>query len=182
MRSINLKLNDKKFTLFIRQKDIKHRIKQLVKEIETNYDKNEQIIIVGILKGAFIFVSDLVRAINREVIVDFMQVSSYGMSTQSSGNIVIIKDITIDIKNKNVIIVDDILDTGLTLKQVYEHLKTKNPKSIKTCVLLDKKEARKVPFEADFVGFEIPNKFVIGYGLDYAELGRNLPHIYIVND
>lgn len=182
MKLASLKLNGKKFTLFISQKDIKHRIRQLASEIETNYNKNEHLIIIGILKGAFIFVSDLIRAINREVIVDFMQVSSYGMSTQSSGNITIIKDITVDIKDKNIMIVDDILDTGLTLKQVYEHLKAKNPKSLKTCVLLDKKDARKVPFEVDFVGFEIPNRFVVGYGLDYAEIGRNLSHIYIAND
>ena len=132
--------------------------------------------------GSFIFLSDLVREINRHVIVDFLWVSSYGMEMESSGTIKILKDIETDIENKEVILVDDILDTGLTLKEIYEFLKMKNPKSLKTCVFLDKKGRRKVEFNADFVGFEVPDKFLVGYGLDWGELGRNLPEIYSVED
>ncbi len=175
-------IRGKKLKLLIKEEDIKRRVRELAKEIEESLEGKEPPIFVGLLKGAFIFLSDLVRSMDRFVFVDFMWVSSYGKAMESSGTIKILKDLESDIEGREVILVDDILDTGLTLKEIYEFLKMKNPKTLKTCVFLDKKESRKVPFEADFVGFEVPSKFLVGYGLDWGEYGRNLPEIYVVED
>ncbi|RUM29705.1 MAG: hypoxanthine phosphoribosyltransferase [Aquifex sp.] len=175
-------IRGKRLKLLIKEEDIRRRVKELAKEIESSFEWKEPPVVVGLLKGAFTFLSDLVRQFNGFVIIDFMQVSSYGQSMESSGTIRILKDLEIDIEGKEVLLVDDILDTGLTMKEIYEFLKMKNPKTLKTCVFLDKKERRKVDFEADFVGFEVPDKFLVGYGLDWGEYGRNLPEIYIVED
>ncbi|HID66196.1 MAG TPA: hypoxanthine phosphoribosyltransferase [Aquificaceae bacterium] len=175
-------IRGKRLKLLIKEEDIRRRVKELAKEIEASFEWNEPPVVVGLLKGAFIFLSDLVRQFNGFVIIDFMQVSSYGQSMESSGTIRILKDLEIDVEGKEVLLVDDILDTGLTMKEIYEFLKMKNPKTLKTCVFLDKKERRKVDFKADFVGFEVPDKFLVGYGLDWGEYGRNLSEIYIVED
>ena len=159
---------------------IKERIKQLGLEITNNYDKDDEIIIVCLLKGAFIFASDLVREIDRDVKIEFMNVSSYGKNTISSGKINILSDININIKDKNVIIIDDIIDTGHTLNEIRKILEERHPKKIELCTLLDKKEGRKVIIEVDYNGFECPNKFVVGYGMDAASKYRNLPNIVYI--
>jgi len=174
-----LEIKGKKATVLIPEKEIKERVKQLAEEISKDY-KGKKPVVVGILKGAFIFMSDLVREMEGSPVVDFMQVSSYGDRMESSGSIRFIKDLEVDIKGRDLLIVDDIVDTGRTLKNLVEKLRERDPSSIKTCVLLDKKERREVDFEPDYTGFVIPDKFVIGYGLDWAEEGRGLKDIYAV--
>ncbi len=171
-------LRGRKLEKVIGEDQIKERVKGLAKEIESSFGK--EFVVVGLLKGSFIFVSDLVREFSFSVPVDFMRVASYGGSMESSGEVKILKDVEVDLLGRSVLIVDDILDTGFTLSKVVDHIKGKNPLQVKTCVLLDKKSARKVPFEADFVGFEVPNKFLVGYGLDWDEMGRNFRDIYAV--
>lgn len=159
---------------------IKERIKELGVEITNNYDKDDEIIIICLLKGAFIFASDLVREIDRDVKIEFMNVSSYGADKVSSGKINILSDISIDIKDKNVIIIDDIIDTGHTLFEIKKILEKKGPKKIELCTLLDKKEGRKVTINVNYNGFECPNKFVVGYGMDAGSKYRNLPNIVYI--
>ena len=175
----NLTLRGRPLELLIPEEDIKKRVKELARDIEKNFPPEGELIVVGLLKGSFIFVSDLVREINRPLLVDFIVASSY-RGTESSGNVEIKKDLSFDIGGKHVLLVDDILDTGRTFKKVLELLKTRNPASLKTCVLLDKPSRRVENVEADFVGFEIPDHFVVGYGLDWDEMGRNLKGIYRV--
>ncbi len=156
---------------------INERIKKIANDIMKNYDLDEEIIIICLLKGGFIFTADLVREIKRNIKIEFMVVSSYGNSFQSSGNIDIKQDLNIDINNQNVIIVDDIIDTGNTLFHIKKYLSAKNPKKIETCCFLDKKEGRQKDFSVDYVGFNCPNKFVVGYGMDASSKYRNLPFI-----
>jgi hypoxanthine phosphoribosyltransferase len=163
------------------EEEIKLKVKELGQKIESDF-KGEDLLVVGILKGACVFVSDLIRNINLDVNMDFMSVSSYGKATQSSGTVKILKDLDVDIEGKNVLIVEDIIDTGLTLKNLFETLKTRNPKSLKLCTLLDKPERRTVDIDVDYIGFVIPDKFIVGYGIDYAEKYRNLPYIGIVGE
>ena len=165
--------------LLIPHGEVLKRVKQLAEEIERAFPPDEELIVVGLLKGSFIFVSDLIREFRRNLFVDFMRVSSY-RGTTSSGNVEIKKDLEMDIKGKNVLLVDDILDTGRTFKKVLDLLVAREPKSLKTCVLLDKPSRRVVDVKADFVGFTIPDHFVVGYGLDWDEWGRNLKGIYRV--
>ncbi|HIP86567.1 MAG TPA: hypoxanthine phosphoribosyltransferase [Aquifex aeolicus] len=170
-------IRGRRLELLISEEEIKRRIKELAEEIERSFPPEGELLIVGLLKGSFIFVSDLVREIKRPVLIDFISASSYS-GTESSGNVEIRQGLDIDIKDKNVLLVDDILDTGRTFKKVLELLHTREPKSLKTCVLLDKPSRRVEKIDADFVGFKIPDKFVVGYGLDWDELGRNLKGIY----
>ena len=175
-------IRGKRLSLLIKEEDIRRRVRELGKEIERDFEGSEDFIVVGLLKGAFVFVADLIREIEIPLKVDFLWVSSYGQSMESSGSIKVLKDLDTDIEGRDVLLVDDILDTGLTLKEIYEFLKLKNPAQLKTCVFLDKKGRRVVDFEADYVGFEVSNKFLVGYGLDWGEMGRNLPGIYSVED
>jgi len=156
--------------------EIQRKVAELGQKITKDYE-GKQPVFVGILKGAFMFMADLIRHVDLPLEIDFLAVSSYGKSTESSGAVMILKDIGVDIEGRDVLIVEDILDTGLTLKHIVKHLMSKHPKSLKICVLLDKKERRKVQIDADYVGFEVPDKFLVGYGLDYAERYRNLPYI-----
>ena len=172
-------IKGKPLEILIPSSKIEEKVKQLGKKISEDFN-GEEILAICILKGSFMFFADLVRNINTNVKIDFMQVSSYHTSMESSGEVIFIKDVSTDINNKNVLIIDDIIDTGRTLKALVEALSQRNPKSLKTCVLLDKKERREVDFNADYVGFEIPDKFVVGYGLDWAEEGRNFKDIYCV--
>lgn len=165
----------------ISQKEIEAKVVELAKKIEKDYE-NQELLVVGVLKGAFVFVSDLVRNINLDLSIDFMAVSSYGMSTQSSGVVKINKDIELDITGKNVIIVEDIIDTGLTLKYIKEYLSGKNAKSVRICTLLDKPSRRKCDVEVDYIGFEIEDLFIVGYGIDCKEKYRNLPYIAYVQE
>ncbi|MFW6022523.1 MAG: hypoxanthine phosphoribosyltransferase [Halanaerobiaceae bacterium] len=169
--------------IIISEKEIQERIKELASSITQIYKKNKEIIMVCILRGAAIFMADLARHVNLSVVFDFMDVSSYGDSTESSGVVRIIKDLEENIEKRHVLIVEDIMDTGKTLKHVVDMLETRDPASIKIVTLLDKPERRVVKkIEADFNGFEIPDKFVVGYGLDYAEKYRNLPYIGVIKE
>ncbi len=161
--------------------EINSKVKEVAKKIENDY-AGQELIVVGILKGASIFCADLIREIDLDVRMDFMVVSSYGSSTSSSGTVKIIKDLDIDIENKNVLIVEDIIDSGLTLSSLVDALKTRKPKSLKLCTLLDKPQRRTSDIKVDYVGYVIEDKFIVGYGIDYAEKYRNLPYIGIVED
>ncbi len=157
------------------EEKIQKRIKELAEKIDSDY-KGKEVVIISILKGAVFFTVDLVKKMKTPIILEVMQVSSYN-GTESTGKISIIKDLSFDIEGKDVIIVEDIIDTGYTLKALKENLLARNPNSLKIAVLLDKKERRKVEVLVDYVGYEIPNKFVVGYGFDVDERGRNLPYI-----
>ncbi len=158
---------------------IEKTVKELGRQISDDY-KGEDLIVVGILKGAFIFMADLVRNIKLPLEVDFMSVSSYGMSTISSGEVRINKDLDFSIKDKHVLIIEDIVDTGLTLNYIKEILTKREPKSVKVCCLLDKPSRRKVDIPLEYVGYSIPDEFIVGYGLDYAEKYRNYPAVCIL--
>ncbi|ATV57690.1 MULTISPECIES: hypoxanthine phosphoribosyltransferase [Fusobacterium] len=164
----------------IDRKTVENRIKELAKQIEKDY-AGEEVYCVGLLKGSVVFLSDLVKEINTPVVIDFMSVSSYGSETVSSGDVKILKDTDLDLRGKHVLIVEDIIDTGLTLEHVIKYFKdSKGVKTLKTCTLLSKPERRKVNIDIDYVGFDVPDKFVIGYGLDYDQKYRNLPYIAVV--
>lgn len=162
------------------KEQIQSKVKELAGQIQRDYD-GEPVFVIGILKGACVFVSDLIREIDLPVTLDFMSVSSYGMSTESSGIVKIIKDLDMDITGLNVIIVEDIIDTGLTLNYLREYLGARHVKSLKICTLLDKPHRRKCDVVADYVGFEIEDKFIVGYGIDCKEQFRNLPYIAAVD-
>ncbi|HOK63411.1 MAG TPA: hypoxanthine phosphoribosyltransferase [Soehngenia sp.] len=168
--------NKKERVLFTRE-DIAFRIKEMGAEISEYYQGNE-IVVISLLRGSFIFAADLVREINSPVEVDFMTTASYGDEEVSSGIVNILQDIRTDIKNRDVLVVDDIIDTGNTLLRVVEHLSLKEPKSIKICVMLDKPSRRKVDLQPDFSGFVIPDVFIVGYGLNYGNYYRNIPYIF----
>lgn len=165
--------------VMISEEQLANKVSELAKQIEKDFE-GEELLVVGILKGASVFVSDLIRKINLDVNIDFMSVSSYGNSTESSGTVKILKDLDVDIEGKNVLIVEDIIDSGLTLSNLVAALETRNPKSLKLCTLLDKPERRKANIPVDYVGFVIEDKFIVGYGIDYAEKYRNLPYIGVV--
>ena len=160
----------------ISAEQIQARINELAKEIDADYDGREPVL-VGVLKGAAMFMSDLARALERPSTMEFMAVSSYGSGTQSSGVVRILKDLDRDIAGQDVLIVEDIIDSGLTLSWLLSNLGSREPASLKVCTLLRKPEAAKVAIDVEWVGFDIPNEFVVGYGLDYAEKYRNLPFV-----
>ena len=157
--------------------NIKNRIKEISSEIENEYKTNDELVIVCLLKGGFTFTADLIRELFMDVRVEFMCVSSYGNELKSSGVINIKQDISSDISGKNIIIIDDIVDTGRTLFEIRNYLSKKNPNSIKTCCLLDKKEKREFDINIDYYGFVCPDVFVVGYGMDASGMYRNLPYI-----
>ena len=167
--------------VMLSEEEIKAKVYEIAKKIEKDY-QGEDLLIVGILKGASVFVADLIRNIDLDVDMDFMSVSSYGNSTESSGTVKIIKDLDVDIEGRNVLIVEDIIDSGLTLSNLVAALQTRNPKSLKLCTLLDKPQRRTANMHVDYVGFVIEDKFIVGYGIDYAEKYRNLPYIGVVED
>lgn len=167
--------NDVKEILFSEEK-IKEKVEELGKRINEDYS-GKDVIVIGVLKGANIFLSDLIRKVDIPITVDFIAVSSYGHSTKSSGVVKINKDLDFSIEDKDILIVEDIIDSGLTLKYLLENLKSRKPKSIGICTLLDKPERRKVDIKVDYIGFNIPDEFIVGYGIDYAEKYRNLPFI-----
>lgn len=166
--------------ILLTEEEILSKVEQLGKKITLDYQGKKDILLVGVLKGAFIFLADLMRNIQLPVQVDFMAVSSYGASTESSGVVRILKDLDQDIEGKNLIIVEDIIDSGLTLSYMCKILESRKPESLKICSLLDKPSRRKVDLEVDYLGFQIPDEFVVGYGLDYSEKYRNLPCIGVL--
>lgn len=162
--------------IMISEKKIKSRICELGKQISENYH-NSKMILIGLLRGSFIFIADLCRAIKIAHEVDFMTISSYGNGMLRSYDVKILKDIDEDIFSKDVIIIEDIIDSGHTLKKVKEILSLRSPRSLSICTLLDKPEKREVYVKVDYIGFSIPDEFVVGYGIDYAQNYRHLPYI-----
>jgi len=165
--------------ILVDEKKLQNRIKLLGAEISRDYEGKNPILIC-ILKGAVLFLSDLIKNISIPLEIDFFSLSSYGNSTKSSGIVRIRKDIDTDVFNRHLIIVEDIIDSGLTLEYITDYLHKHKPLSVKICALLDKPKAHKIDLKIDYVGFEIGNEFVVGYGLDFAEKYRNLPYIGIL--
>lgn len=158
---------------------INRRVRELAEEISRDYEGKEPLV-VGILNGAFVFMADLIRALHIPCRVDFVRIASYGAGSVSSGEIRIGKDLETPVAGRDVLIVEDIVDTGLTLSRLVEMLQKRQPASLRVCVFLDKQERRRVPFTANYVGFSIPDRFVVGYGLDYNEQYRFLPDVCVV--
>ena len=163
--------------VMISEEQIKQKVEELGREIQAHYQESENLLMVALLRGSAIFMSDLCRAVDLPMSIDFMTVSSYGNSTQSSRDVKVVQDLTESIDGRDVIIVEDIIDTGNTLSKVVDMLKLRNPKSLTLCTLLDKPSRREVAVDVDWVGFSIPDEFVVGYGIDYAQKYRNLPYI-----
>ncbi|KNZ69018.1 hypoxanthine phosphoribosyltransferase [Thermincola ferriacetica] len=161
--------------------EIKAKVKKLGEQISRDY-AGKDLLVIGILKGAVIFMADLIREITIPINIDFMAVSSYGATTESSGVVRILKDLDQSVENKHVLIVEDIIDSGLTLKYLVEILKSRGPASVKVCTLLDKPDRRKTEVHVDYNGFVIPDEFVVGYGLDYDEKYRHLQEIYVLKE
>ena len=161
----------------ISAKSIAARIEELALEIQKQFSDTEKLIVVGLLRGSFVFIADLVRELDLPVEVDFLEASSYGNFTESSKEVRILKDLRGEIKNRDVLVVEDIVDTGHTINHVLQLLRTRSPKRIEVCALLDKPSRREVDVKGTWTGFEIPDEFVVGYGIDYAQRNRNLPYI-----
>ena len=161
----------------ISAKAIAARIEALAKVIETDFADTDKLVVVGLLRGSFVFIADLVREIGLPIEVDFLEASSYGDGMESSREVRILKDLRGQIEGRDVLVVEDIIDTGHTLSKVTEYLNTRKPARLRTIALLDKPARREVPFKADWTGFEIPDEFVVGYGIDFAQRNRNLPFI-----
>jgi hypoxanthine phosphoribosyltransferase len=162
--------------ILVQQDDLAHRVRAIGAEISDAY-RGRSLLLIGVLKGAMFFLSDLMRELDVECEVDFMAVASYGSSTDSSGVVRILKDLDAPIENRDVLIVEDIVDSGLTLSYLLRTLRARDPASLEVCALLIKPERRKVDLPIHYVGFEIPDRFVVGYGLDHAERFRNLPYV-----
>ena len=161
----------------ISAKSIAARIEALAREIEADFAGTDKLVVVGLLRGSFVFIADLVREIDLPVEVDFLEATSYGNAMQSSREVRILKDLRGEIARRDVLVVEDIVDTGHTLHHVVNLLMSKGPARLKTIALLDKPSRREVDIRADWTGFEIPDEFVVGYGIDYAQRNRNLPYI-----
>jgi hypoxanthine phosphoribosyltransferase len=165
--------------VLVSAEDLQRRVAELGEQISRDYH-GRSLLLVGVLKGAVFFLSDLMRYIEVPVEVDFMAVASYGSATDSSGVVRILKDLDAPIEGRDVLIVEDIVDSGLTLQYLLRNLGSRNPRTLEVCALLTKPERRKVDLPTRYVGFEIPNRFVVGYGLDYAERHRNLPFVAVL--
>jgi hypoxanthine phosphoribosyltransferase len=166
--------------VLISEEQIAARVRELGARIAADYANQNNLLLVGVLKGCAMFMVDLARAIPRSLALDFIAVASYGASTESSGVVRMLKDLDTDIAGRNVLIVEDIIDSGLTLAYLRSQLQRRNPASLRICTLLNKPERRTADVNIDYLGFDIPNEFVVGYGLDYAERYRNLPYIGVL--
>jgi hypoxanthine phosphoribosyltransferase len=166
--------------VLVSEEQIRSRVAEMGNQISSDY-AGQELLLIGLLRGAIVFLSDLMRAISIPVRLDFIGISSYGVSTES-GAVRLVMDLETDIANRHVLVVEDIVDTGKTLSYLVENLKSRQPASLRVCALLDKPERRTVPIQVDYVGFEIPDKFVVGYGLDFAEGYRNLPFVGVLKE
>jgi len=166
--------------ILISEEEIRDAAKRLAAQIEEDYKDEEDIVLVGLLKGSLPFMADLLKHITMMCKIDFMCVSSYGKGTKSTGRVNIIKDLSEPIDDKNVIIVEDIIDSGNTLSFINKYFSAKNAKSVRICTLLNKPSRREVEIDVDYIGFDVPDEFVVGYGLDYQEYYRNLPYIGVL--
>jgi len=162
--------------VLISEDELERRIAELGRDLARDYDR-ERPVLVGVLQGAFLFMADLIRAMPIELMTDFIGLSSYGSGTQSSGQVRLVSDLSMSVENRQVLLVEDIVDTGLTISYLKRNIEARHPKSVKTCVLIDKIERRQVHISLDYVGFTIPNVFVVGYGFDHHGLYRNLPYV-----
>lgn len=167
--------------IVISKEEIDEKVKELGREITKEY-KDKNLLVVSLLKGSFVFTADLVRSIDLMTRIEFMTTSSYGHGEESSGKVNIVNDLKVDVKDYDILIVDDIVDSGNTMKFIVNHLKGLGPKSVKSCVLLDKPERREVEIEPDYCGFTIPDLFIAGYGLNYGDYYRNIPDIFVFED
>jgi hypoxanthine phosphoribosyltransferase len=167
--------------VLVKSEDLQRRIGELGAEISRDYAERD-LVMVGVLKGAVLFIADLMRQLTVPCEIDFMAVSSYGSETDSSGVVRILKDLDSPIEGRDVLIVEDIIDSGLTLQYLLRNLRARNPRSVEVCALLTKPDRRRVELPIRYVGFEIPNRFVIGYGLDYAQRYRNLSYVAVLNE
>jgi hypoxanthine phosphoribosyltransferase len=165
--------------ILVQRDDLEHRVRELGAEISRDY-ADKQLLLIGVLKGAVFFLADLMRHLDIDCELDFMAVSSYGASTDSSGVVRILKDLDAPIEDREVLIVEDIVDSGLTLSYLFRMLRARGPASLEVCALLTKPERREIDLPIRYVGFEIPNRFAIGYGLDFAERYRNLPYVAVL--
>ena len=170
------------YEVLISEEQLAARVKELGRQITEDYRDSKEVLFVGILKGSVPFLADLIRAVDIPAMLDFMIVSSYGSGTSTSGRINIKMDLASDIRDKDVIIVEDIIDSGLTLYYLTEYLKQRGPRTLRTVTALDKPSRRRVDFVPDYCGFEVEDKFIIGYGLDYDQRYRNLPFISWIKD
>lgn len=176
-----MSIENKRREVLLSTETIAQRVESLGAELTRAY-KDKNLLVVSLLKGSFIFTADLVRKIDLPVRIEFMTTSSYGAGEETSGKVKIVQDIKVDLSGFDVLIVDDITDSALTMTGVIELLAQRNPKSIKSCVLLDKPSRRKVDYQPDFVGFEIPDMFIVGYGLNYGDYFRNVDHVFAFVD
>lgn len=167
--------------IMITQEQINERAKDIGEQITRDF-QGEEIVLIGILRGAVLWMGDIMKNVDLDMIIDFMAVSSYGASTKSSGVVKIIKDLDSDIEGKNVIIVEDIVDSGTTLNYLKHYLENRNTKSVRICTLLDKPSGRKADIHVDYIGFKVEDKFIVGYGLDFDQKYRNLPYISFLQD
>lgn len=174
-------LQEHKIKVLISTEELQKRVRELAQEISRDY-ANRELLMVGVLKGSFMFMADLIRYLDCDVEVDFMGTVSYGDSTESSGEVRITKDLEQSVAGRHVLLVEDIVDTGLTLRYLLDTLRNRQPASLKVCTLLDKPARRRVRANLDYYGFIIPNAFVVGYGLDYAEKYRGLNYIGVLED
>ena len=165
--------------ILLTEEQIRNKVKELGQSITKDYEEKD-IVLIGVLKGSVMFMADLMKAIETPVSIDFMAVSSYGNSAETSGIVRILKDLDNDIEGKDVIIVEDIIDSGITLQYLVEYLKRRGPKSVEIACLLHKPERTKADVKAKYLGFTVPDEFLVGYGLDYAERYRNFPYIGIL--
>lgn len=177
-----MSIENKRREVLFSKEDIAQRVAELGKVIEKDYaEKN--LLVISLLKGSFIFTADLVRQIELPVRIEFMTTSSYGHDEESSGSVQVVQDLKIDsLEAYDVLVVDDITDSAITMSGVFEHLQKKNPNSLACCVLLDKPSRRRVEFEPNYVGFTIPDKFIVGYGLNYGDYMRNIDHVFAFVD
>lgn len=174
-----MSMHDDIKTVLVSEKEIQAKVAELGAQISKDYE-GKNLVLVSILKGSVVFMADLMRAVSIPCSIDFMVVSSYGSGTTTTGLVKIIKDLDEDLSGKEVLIVEDILDTGVTLSNLVPMLKMRNPNSVKICTILDKPSRRKTDVQPDYEGFRVPDEFVVGYGLDYDEKYRNLPYIGVL--
>ena len=174
-----MSMHDEILKVLLTQEELREKVKELGRQITQDY-QGKNLMIVTVLKGAVVFLADLMREIDVPAEIDFMVVSSYGAGTKSSGVVKIVKDLDVPLKDKDLLIVEDILDSGMTLSYLKELLEGREPRSIRIATLLDKPARRKVDLKADYIGYSVPDEFVVGYGLDYDEKYRNLPYIGIL--
>jgi hypoxanthine phosphoribosyltransferase len=168
--------------ILVTEEEVKKTVERLGAEITSHYGQLErELIVIGLLRGSFIFMADLVRQITIPLVVDFMTLSSYGDGTISSGDVKVVMDLDSSIEDRDVLLVEDIVDTGRTFSKVVRMMQNRNPRSLKICTFLNKPEARVADIEIDFCGVDIPNEFAVGYGLDYAQRYRNLPYVGVLN-